>query len=71
MVSYICDSNLDIFSMLGAHLHSQNGSMVNNPMFVQCSINVSCIDWVFQSVGGDFMFINEGFVTVDAFGSTV
>ena len=71
MVSCICDGDLDIFSMFRAHLHSQNGSMVNNPVFVQRSINVSCIDWVFQHVGGDFVFINEGFVIVDAFGSTV
>jgi hypothetical protein len=71
MVSYVCDGDLDIFSMLCAHLHSQNGSMLNNPMFVECSVNISCINWMFQCMGGDLVFINEGFVTVDAFGSTV
>jgi hypothetical protein len=71
VVSHIHDGDLDIFSMLCAHLYLQNGSMANNLMFVERSVNISCINWVFQCVGGDFVFINEGFVTVDAFGSTV
>jgi hypothetical protein len=71
MISHVCDGNFDIFLMFRAHLHSQNGSMANNSMFVQCPINVLCIDWVFQSVGGDLVFVNERFVTVDALSSTV
>jgi hypothetical protein len=71
MISRVCDGDFDIFSMFHAHLHLQNGSMANNSVFVQCPIDILYIDWVFQSVGGDLVFVNERFVTVDTLGSTV
>ena len=71
MISSVCNSNLNIFLMSCAHLHSQNGSMAYDSMFVQCSIDILCIDRSVELICGDFVFLNERFVKVDDFISAI
>jgi hypothetical protein len=45
--------------------------MAYDSMFIQSSINISCIDRGVELVSGDLVFVDKRLVTVDAFGSTV
>ena len=71
MISSVCNGDLDVFLMSCAHLHSQNGSMAYDSMFVQSSIDISCVNGFVELVCGDLVFVDKCLVTVDAFGSTV
>src|SRR5947208_649478 len=70
-MSNVRNGDLDSFLMSCAHLHSQNGSMAYDSMFVQCSIDISCVNGFVELVLGDLVFLDKCLVTVDAFSSTV
>jgi hypothetical protein len=59
VISSVCNGDLNVFLMSCAHLHSQNGSMAYDSMFVQCSIDISCVDGGVELVHGDLVFLNE------------
>src|SRR5947208_4518992 len=70
-MSNVRNGDLDSFLMSCAHLYSQNGSMAYDSMFVQCSIDISCVNGFVELVCGDLVFVDKCFITVDAFSSTV
>ena len=71
MVAGVCNGHFYVFLVSCSHLHSQDGSMANNSLFVHSTVYVSGVDWCFQRVCRYLVFLNKSFVTVDTFCSTV
>jgi hypothetical protein len=59
VISSVCNGDLNIFLMSCAHLHLQNSSMAYNSMFVQCPIDISCVDRGVKFMCGDLVFLNK------------
>ena len=59
------------FFVFFAHLHSQDGSMVDWSLLIQGTVDISWVNRCGQGTCGDLVCVDKRDIAVDAFGSTV